>query len=150
MDEVINLSTGATITPLRRIATPKGDIYHGLKSSEVSFKGFGEAYFSTVLPGMTKGWKLHREMALNLVVPVGTIEFHLCSENGEIAESVILGAQRYARLTVPSGIWMAFSGVGDGLNLLLNVASIAHDPRDTITVSLEQFPFVTASANTFK
>lgn len=150
MDGVIKLSTGATITPLQRIATSKGDVYHGIKSSEDSFKGFGEAYFSTVLPGVTKGWKLHQEMILNLVVPVGTIEFHLRSENGEISESVILGTQRYARLTVPPGVWMAFSGIGDGLNLLLNVASIAHDARESISVSLEQFPFAKTSVNTFK
>lgn len=140
MDEVTLLASGAVVTPLRRIPTPKGDVYHGLKADEDSFKGFGEAYFSTVLPGATKGWKRHREMTLNLVVPVGTIEFHLRSDDGAVSESVRLGDKRYARLTVPPGVWMAFSGVSPGLNLLLNVASIPHDPDEAVTAPLERFP----------
>jgi dTDP-4-dehydrorhamnose 3,5-epimerase len=140
MDEVTYLACGAVITPLRRIPTPKGDVYHGLKASEDSFKGFGEAYFSTVLPRITKGWKCHLEMTLNLVVPVGMVEFHLRSRYGGITESIQLGNARYARLTVPPGVWMAFSGVGEELNLLLNVASIPHDSEEAVTAPLEQFP----------
>lgn len=140
MDQVTQLSSGAIVTPLRRIPTPKGDVYHGLKAGEDNFKGFGEAYFSTVLTGTTKGWKRHLAMTLNLIVPVGMIEFHLRSEDGSISESVRLGAERYGRLTVPPGVWMAFSGVGPNLNLLLNVANIPHDPDEAVTAPLEQFP----------
>lgn len=140
MDEVVRLTTGAVVTPLRRIANPKGDVYHGLKSSEDSFKGFGEAYFSTVRPGITKGWKRHNLMTLNLVVPVGTIEFYLRSDDGQLADSVRLGDECYARLTVPPGVWMAFGGIGDSLNLLLNVASIPHDPQEAVNVPIEHFP----------
>jgi dTDP-4-dehydrorhamnose 3,5-epimerase len=140
VDKVTYLPSGAMITPLRRITNPKGDIYHGLKACEGSFKGFGEAYFSSVKSGETKGWKLHRLMTLNLIVPVGSIKFHLCSVNGEISESINLSEQRYARLTVPPGVWMAFSGIDNGLNLLLNIASIQHDPDEAVTAPLEQFP----------
>lgn len=140
MDKVIRLACGAIVTPLRRIHHPKGDVFHGLKASEDSFKGFGEAYFSRVHSGVTKGWKRHREMTLNLIVPEGTIEFHLCSEDGSNGESVRLGNSRYARLTVPPGIWMAFRGIDEGLNLLLNVASIPHDPDEATNVPLERFP----------
>lgn len=140
MDKVVSLGCGAVVTPLRRIANPKGDVYHGLKSSEDSFKGFGEAYFSNVLSGITKGWKQHRVMTLNLVVPVGTIEFHLRSDDGRFSDSVRLGDQCYARLTIPPGVWLAFSGIGETLNLLLNVASIPHDPTEIVNLPLEHFP----------
>jgi dTDP-4-dehydrorhamnose 3,5-epimerase len=134
-----NASCGAVLTPLKKISNPKGDIYHALKACENSFEGFGEAYFSTVLPGVTKGWKMHRRMTLNLIVPVGEIAFHLRSENGAVADSYCLGELNYARLTVPPGVWMAFSGVGDDLNLLLNIASISHDPNESISLPLEHF-----------
>lgn len=139
MDKVVRLSCGAVVTPLPRIANPKGDVYHGLKSSEDSFKGFGEAYFSTVLSGITKGWKQHRVMTLNLVVPVGTIEFHLRSDDGRFSDSVRLGDQCYARLTVPPNVWLAFTGIDETLNLLLNVASIPHDPDEAVNMPLEHF-----------
>jgi dTDP-4-dehydrorhamnose 3,5-epimerase len=140
MDEVVRLATGAIVTPVRRIANSKGDVYHGLKSTDDAYQGFGEAYFSAVHQGATKGWKRHNMMTLNLVVPVGTIEFHLRSDDGALAESIQLGERHYARLTVPPGVWMAFSGIDAPLNLLLNVASIPHDPTESVSVPLEHFP----------
>ena len=140
MDAVVRLATGAIVTPLRRIESPKGDVYHGLKATEDTFRGFGEAYFSVVHARVTKGWKRHNLMTLNLVVPVGIIEFQLRSDDGTVAESLQLGESRYARLSVPPGIWMAFTGVGEGLNLLLNIASIPHDPNEAVTLPLEHFP----------
>ena len=66
---------GVTLTPLKIIPHPSGDVLHGIKSSEASFAGFGEAYFSTINQGDIKGWKKHSKMTLNLVVPKGEIQF---------------------------------------------------------------------------
>ena len=66
---------GVIFTPLSIIDTDGGDVLHAMKSSDVGFSGFGESYFSTVESFAKKGWKLHREMVLNLVVPVGCIRF---------------------------------------------------------------------------
>ena len=46
---------GLLFTPLRRIPTANGEVRHGLRASDVGFAGFGEAYFSEVLPGAIKG-----------------------------------------------------------------------------------------------
>ena len=75
---------GVIISPLKKIHHPKGDIFHAIKKSDVGFFGFGEAYFSTVNQGDIKGWKKHKEMILNLVVPVGEIEFVVYNENTKI------------------------------------------------------------------
>ena len=140
MDEVTLLKTGAVITPISIIQNPKGDIYHGLKANEISFECFGEAYFSTILENVVKGWKFHKLMTLNLVVPVGKIQFYLKSENEKIYETLILGKEKYARLTVPPRVWLAFKGLAKSPNLLLNIASIPHDPDEVLTKSLESFP----------
>jgi dTDP-4-dehydrorhamnose 3,5-epimerase len=140
MDKMIHLDCGATITKLDRITNPKGDVYHGMKSSDSSFNGFGEVYFSTVLYGLTKGWKCHSLMTLNLIVPVGIIEFHLRSFDGDICDKVRIGENYYARLTVPPKIWVAFTGIDHNFNLLLNVADIQHDPSESISVPLQYFP----------
>ena len=123
---------GAVFTPLRRIPTPGGEVRHGLKASDPAFAGFGEAYFSGVDGGAVKGWKRHTRMTLNLVVAVGEVRFLVCSDAGE-RRAFHLSPDRegaYGRLTVSPGLWMAFGGVGPGLNLLLNVASIEHDPAE--------------------
>ena len=62
---------GVILTPLNKICHPKGDVFHGMKKSDVGFVGFGEAYFSTVNYTEIKGWNRHKRMTLNLVVPVG-------------------------------------------------------------------------------
>ena len=124
------------LTPLRRIPVPRGDVLHAIKASAPGFAGFGEAYFTTVEHGAVKGWKRHREMTMNLVVPVGVVEFMLfAGEPGGPGErrSVVLSPDTdasYRRLTVAPGVWVAFAGRGEGLNLLLNFASIEHRPDD--------------------
>jgi dTDP-4-dehydrorhamnose 3,5-epimerase len=139
---------GVMLTPLRVIKGESGDVMHALKQQEESFQGFGEAYFSTVRPGAVKGWKKHRRMLLNVVVPVGAIKFvlydpRLGSNSYQMIQEVVLSLENYLRLTVPPGIWMAFQGVGPGENILLNMASIPHDPleADNLPVQNESIPY---------
>lgn len=140
--------TGSTpfITPLKRIPTPGGDVMHGLKAAEESYAGFGEAYFSTVEKGSVKGWKRHNRMTLNLIVPVGGVEFVVYDEGAAAEErfrsfTIGMAVGNYARLTVPPGLWMAFAGRAEGLNLVLNVASIGHDPDEVDRADLQAFPW---------
>lgn len=127
---------GCKLTPLRIIPGEKGDVMHALKATDEGFAAFGEAYFSSVKKGETKGWKRHLRMTLNLVVPVGKILFQLHDERPEsrsfgMREEVTLSTENYQRLTVPPGVWLAFSGLADGLNLLLNIADLPHDASET-------------------
>ena len=94
---------GVTLTPLKIISHPSGDVLHGIKSSEGSFTGFGEAYFSTVNQGDIKGWKKHSKMTLNLVVPKGEIQFVIFDDRDKSTTqgkfmSVSLSLQNYQRL----------------------------------------------------
>ena len=128
---------GVVLTPLKQIHHPKGDIYHAMKKSDVGFEGFGEAYFSTVNKGDIKGWKKHKIMTLNLVVPVGEIEFVIYDEYTKKFMNIYLSQQNYKRLTVKANKWMAFRGVGE-VNMLLNLASIEHDPTESINIDLNE------------
>lgn len=130
------------LTPLKIIENPAGNILHAMKASDQGYGGFGEAYFSTVNYAAVKGWKKHTKMILNLVVPQGAILFVLFDARegsetyGEIME-VELSQKNYQRLTVPPGIWLAFSGRSEGTNLLLNIASIQHDPAEAENLPLQ-------------
>ena len=48
-----------------------------------------------------------------------------------------LGPANYQRLTVPPGVWLGFEGRGEGLNLMMNLASIEHDPTEADTLPLD-------------
>ena len=136
---------GVLLTPLKRIENPKGDLYHALRASDEGFSTFGEAYFTTVLPGDTKGWKCHSVMQLNLVVPVGSVTFFVHSPSAGSTHEYTIDAHNYCRLTVEPGLWVAFRGDDDGLNLVLNLASIEHDPDEVEAKPLSAFP-ITAGA----
>jgi dTDP-4-dehydrorhamnose 3,5-epimerase len=134
------------LTPLRRIANPKGDVLHVLKYSAPGFAGFGEAYFSTILPGEIKGWKRHRRVTLNLVVPVGSIRFVIHDDRtasptrGRFGD-MTLGPDNYARLTVSPGLWVAFAGRDTRESLLLNISDQEHDPAEAENADLQTFKF---------
>ncbi|MCT7546501.1 WxcM-like domain-containing protein [Aliarcobacter cryaerophilus] len=131
---------GVILTPLKQIYHPKGDIFHAMKKSDIGFDGFGEAYFSTINQNDIKGWKKHTKMTLNIVVPVGNIEFVVYDENSKEFFSTKLSHNNYQRLTVKSGLWMAFKGL-DKYNMLLNLASIEHDPNEAINIGIEEIKY---------
>ncbi len=133
---------GCKLTPLRIIPGEKGDVVHALRCTDEDFSAFGEAYFSSVKKGETKGWKRHRRMTLNLVVPVGCICFRLHDDRTDSptfgqSDEVELSLENYQRLTVPPGIWLAFEGKREGLNLLLNIADLPHEPDEAETKTLD-------------
>ena len=45
---------GVSLTPLKVIEHPLGNVYHGMKKSDVGYTGFSEVYFSTILSTIIK------------------------------------------------------------------------------------------------
>ena len=132
---------GIYITPLKRISVPGGDVLHAMKKSDPGYVGFGEAYFSLVEFGSIKAWKRHLQMTLNLVVPIGELQFVLIDSKGLIREERI-GEHHYARLTIPPGIWFGFQGVSKKISLLLNIADIEHSPDEVERKELDTVNYV--------
>lgn len=142
--EILN---GVVVTPLKIISVPEGDVFHGIKAGDRGFRGFGEAYFSTVKPATIKSWKRHNRMTLNMVVIVGEIRFVIYDDRVEsptrgLTHECVFGPDTcYSRLTVPPGLWMAMQGGANGTNILLNVADIQHDPSEIDRCDLAKISF---------
>ena len=120
------------VTPLKIISVESGDVMHALKSSDLGFIGFGEAYFSWIEPGVIKAWKCHLEMTLNLVVPVGEVQFvFFDSTNSNYYEETI-GKSKYARITVPPGFWFGFQGQDMLPSLVMNIADKEHNQDEEL------------------
>ena len=140
---------GVTLTPIRRIPVRNGDVLHALKSTDTTYAGFGEAYFTMIETGAVKGWKRHNRMVMNLVVPMGAVRFVVHDDRQpegapERFLSFVLSpdaAETYGRLTVEPGLWMAFQGVGRETSLILNFASTLHDPREADSRAVEDIAF---------
>ena len=124
------------IKPLKIFRIKDGDVLHALKRSEKSFNNFGEVYFSKINKGSIKGWKIHQKMTLNLVVPLGEVEFVFYDSKND-CKIVRIGEKNYSRITVPPQIWFAFKGLSSPVNLIMNIADIEHDPAEVERKSIE-------------
>ena len=137
--------TGVSSTPLSIIDTKGGAVLHAIKSSDHGFSGFGEAYFSTIEHNAIKGWKSHKEMVLNLIVPIGSVRFVLYDDRrnqlNQFQEIVLSLTGEYARLTVPPMVWVGFQGLDHQSSLVLNIASIEHSPEEIERKELDEIKF---------
>lgn len=129
------------VTPLARVAVAGGDVLHAMKCTDTGYAGFGEAYFSSVSMGAVKAWKLHTQMTMNIIVPVGKVRFAFHLRGTDEFRVEELGADRYARLTVPPGIWFGFQGISASNSMLLNIASIPHDPSEVQRAEIPEIQF---------
>ena len=127
-------------TPLRRIPLDTGDVLHGLKVSESSYSGFGEVYFSSIHPGVFKGWKRHNLMTMNLIVVSGLVRF-IFYDNTNLRSDYIIGDSNYSRLTIPPGFWFGFQGIASSTSILCNLSNIEHDPNEVERLPPSQFSY---------
>lgn len=136
--------TDIIVKPLQRIETAGGDVLHALKNDETSYQGFGEVYFSWVFAGAIKAWKRHTRMTMNIVVPVGRVRFVFCLANEmgvDEFRTEEIGEHRYARITVPPGIWFGFQGLQENKSLVLNIANIVHDSNEVERLALTDIDY---------
>ncbi len=123
------------VTPLRRIPDERGAVFHMLREDNPVFERFGEIYFSTIYPGVVKGWHIHSRMTLNYAVPVGMIKLVCYDErpgsptNGVVQE-LHVGELNYSLVTIPPRVWNGFKGEGAAPALIANCATIPHDPAE--------------------
>jgi len=143
---VVDNIDGILLTPLNVINTSRGNVLHGMKVEDTGYSGFGEAYFSFIGTDVIKGWKRHHQMVLNLVVPVGIVRFVIYDDRKNSAtfnnyQEVTLSKNNYQRLTVPPMLWMAFQGIGQQENMVLNIGNIPHEPNEADLKQVEELPF---------
>ena len=126
---------GVKITPLQIIPDERGMILKMLRNDDPIFNGFGEIYFSTVYPGVVKGWHIHEKMTLNYAVIEGMIKLVLYDERdgsstkGEVQE-IFLGRENYSLVTIPPMIWNGFKCIGAEPAIVANCSDIPHDPDE--------------------
>jgi dTDP-4-dehydrorhamnose 3,5-epimerase len=138
-----SLIDGVILTELRQIIDERGAVLHMLRCDAPEFSGFGECYFSEVLPSAIKAWKRHRAQTQNLAVPVGRIRVVIYDDRdgsatrGQLQDLELGRPDNYLRLRIPAGLWYGFSCIGNTPALLVNCADLPHDPKDSEVLSMD-------------
>ena len=133
---------GLALTALREIRDERGAVLHMLRADAPEFAGFGELYFSEILPGARKAWKLHRTHTQNLAVPVGRIRVVIYDSRphsptaGAVAAIDLGRPDAYQRLRIPPSLWYGFKCLSDTPALIANCCDRVHDPAES-----ESLPF---------
>jgi dTDP-4-dehydrorhamnose 3,5-epimerase len=124
---------GVQVIAKRRIPDERGTIFHMLRVTDPEFKEFGEIYFSTVYPGVIKGWHRHREMTLNYACISGRVKLALYDDRegsatrGTLME-VHLGPDSHLLVVIPPEVWNGFKGMSEPNAIIANCCSKPHDP----------------------
>lgn len=137
MSENQKLINGIIFSSVKKINHEKGDIFHIIRNFDEGFEGFGEAYISNVKYNEIKAWKRHFQLTSNMVVPLGIVKFVIfdgrkkSSTHGMLNE-FILSPENYFRLTIPPNVMYGFKGLGESINMIINISDIPHDPKEQI------------------
>ena len=124
---------------LAKIPDERGTIFHMLRSDDPHFTKFGEIYFSTVYPGVVKGWHVHKRMSLNYAVVVGMIKLVLYDDRkqsptfGNLME-LFIGEENYSLVTIPPGVVNGFKGIGTSSSLIANCTTEPHSSDEIIYI----------------
>lgn len=115
---------------LQKFKNSKGNVLRGFRKNDKFLKNSAEIYFSWINKNAIKGWKLHKKMTMNLVVPIGKVKFVFY--NGKNFKTIIVGERNYNRIFVPNNIFFAFQNLYKEKSLIVNNASIIHQKKDEV------------------
>ncbi len=144
-ERVAPLPEGVVVKPVRTHVDARGSVMEiydprwGVHPAEMVY-----AYAFTVLPGMAKGWGLHREHDDRYVLLRGRLEivFYDAREdsptNGLEARFTMSEFER-CLITIPSGVWHANRNIGDTECVVINfpTTAYAHDNPDKYTLPMD-------------
>ena len=128
---------GVKIKTLGVYEDDRGAVLQMLRSDDAGFIGFGEIYFSITNPGAVKAWKRQNKATLNYAVLNGELRLVLFDDRvsspsfGKVWE-MVLNRNNYSLVTIPPGIWVGFSALGDCPAILANCADRPHDAADLV------------------
>ncbi len=129
--------SGVVHASLREIEAEGGPVLHMMRRDGPLFEGFGEVYFSVVLPGAIKAWKRHSRQTQNLATPVGLVDIVLYDSRpdspskGKIAVVRLGRPGHYRLLRIPPGVWYGFTGCSEQPSVLANCVDIPHAPEES-------------------
>ena len=143
MGNIKNHISGVRILPLKVIEDSRGDILHMLRNDSEHFLGFGEAYFSEILPNQIKAWKKNNIATQVLAVPAGGVRFVLYDDrkSSETFQTIqiieLTRLHNYQLLQIPPKIWYGFSCIDSEISLIANCSDTLHSPDNAETLPIE-------------
>jgi len=125
---------GVLVQDLSWYSDQRGSLSVLLRGDDEALFGerFGQAYVTTVFPGVVKAWHRHEHQSDRMVGLVGHTLLVLLDgrpdspTRGAIVEEV-LGPRSHRLVTIPPGVWHGFKNLGAGESMVLNLPDRPYD-----------------------
>lgn len=139
---------GVILSPLKIMPANGGDVMRMLRQGSPLAPNFpkdiGEIYFSEILPGEVKAWKMHEKQKQLFAAPMGRIKmalYDMRAASPSLKVMVVLELGRpdnYNLLSVPPGVWYGFQCLGKTPALICNCPDIPHDPGEAKSAPINE------------
>jgi dTDP-4-dehydrorhamnose 3,5-epimerase len=104
-----------------------GTVQHFLRADDTEFfRGFGEVYFSTILPGRAKGW--HADTQKTSVISCVHGQILLVVEHQGLTHAVAMGDGQRRLVLIPPSVRYAWKNTASVTAILANCATHPYDP----------------------
>lgn len=128
---------GVLIQELNWFSDQRGSLSVLLRNDQGGLLGgeFGQAYVTTVRPGVVKAWHRHQQQVDRMVGLVGQTLLVLMDGRaqsptfGAVVEQV-MGERQHCLVLIPAGVWHGLKCLDDAESVVLNVPTRAYDLDD--------------------
>ncbi len=126
------LIQGVRVKALKVIPDERGRLMEMLRSDDEIFLQFGQAYMTTMFPGVTKAWHYHKLQTDHFVCVRGTIKLALYDEREDsptkgVVNEFFLGDHGPQLVQIPHHVWHGFKNVGEGESIIVNIVTHPYD-----------------------
>lgn len=108
-------------------ADARGKLIEVFRNDDDIFNGdFGQAYVTTIRPGIVKAWHMHHLQTDRMMLLKGMVRFGcvMDAEDGKLAEPVldmVVTDENPKVIVIPPKIWHGFQNIGDTEAYVLNI-----------------------------
>jgi dTDP-4-dehydrorhamnose 3,5-epimerase len=140
---------GVIVQPLKQIIDNRGAVLHMMKNDSEFLDQFGEVYFSEILPGIVKAWRIQKEKTQNLAVPINKIRLVIydsrpnSNTHGNVKEYEIGRPDNYSLIHIPPKLWYGFQSLEGKTALVANCTDYPNNPDkiESLPPDSSQIPY---------
>lgn len=129
------LIEGVIIHPLKVIPDERGRVMEILRADDAFFAGFGQAYLTTVYPGVVKAWHHHKNQTdcftcIRGMVKVALYDDREGSPTRGLVNEIYAGDHKPCLIVIPAGVCHGWKCVSQCEAFIINVPSQPYNYTD--------------------
>ena len=135
---------GVKIKKLKIILDDRGKLMEIMRCDDEVFEKFGQAYFTTALPGVVKAWHYHKKQDDHFVCVAGKIRLGLydaregSKTKGEVNEFT-LSLEDPFLVKIPKGVYHGFKSVSGAESMIINIPTMAYNSKEPDEYRIDAF-----------